>query len=226
MRPSRETIGERSRTHGMTETRLYRTWCGIKNRCDNPSYKHFDRYGGRGIKVCKEWKTSFEPFRDWALSAGYDEGLTGKEQSLDRIDVNGDYCPDNCRWVSMKRQARNRGDTVYVKTKNGSVPAREFAEKNGITDYTYVYRKAKKGENAEQILEDWRMKTATPDSFMDLEESSTYYGVGGQSIRAWIRDGKLSAKKYGQKWYIPKGQTVERRTDRDSNMRFLPRANK
>ena len=69
-------------------TTLYAVWSGIKNRCNNPRYKHYDRYGGRGITYCQEWE-SFESFRDWSLSAGYKEGLSAKEQSLDRIDVDG-----------------------------------------------------------------------------------------------------------------------------------------
>ena len=221
IRPSRETIGERSRTHGMTETRLYRTWCGIKARCNNPNAPHYNRYGQRGIRVCEEWQNSFALFRDWAISSGYDETMTGKEQSLDRIDANGDYCPENCRWISMKDQARNRSDTVYIETSEGRIPARVFAEKNEITDYTYLFRKIKKGESADKILADWKMKTAKPTTYMDCQEASAFYGVGEQSIREWIQEGKLTAKKYGHKWYIPKGQTVERRTDRDENMRFI-----
>lgn len=223
---SRETFGDRMRTHGMTETRLYRTWCGIKARCNNPNAPHYNRYGQRGIRVCEEWQNSFEAFRDWAVVSGYDEALTGKEQSLDRIDANGDYCPENCRWISMKAQARNRSDTVYIDTAEGRIPAREFAEKNGIMDYVYLFRKIKKGESADKILSDWEMKTAKPTSYMDLPEACALYGVSEQSIRAWIQAGRLTAKKVGQKWYIPKGQTVERRTDRDKNMRFLPGKNK
>lgn len=199
------------KTHGMTETRLYGTWCGVKDRCLNPNAEHYDRYGGRGICVCDEWIHSFEAFRDWAIKAGYDETLTGKEQSLDRINVDGNYCPENCRWISMKQQARNRKDTVYIESEKGLIPARQFAEENKITDYVYLYRKIKKGENAEKILSDWAMKTATPDSIMDLKEATSFYGVNEYTIRSWIKSGKLKAEKYGQKWYIPKGQTVTRK---------------
>lgn len=156
MRPSRETIGERSKTHGMTETPLYSVWCGMKNRCYNAHYKHYDRYGGRGISMCDEWKNSFESFRDWAFSVGYDASKSGKEQSLDRIDVNGNYCPENCRWVDFLTQQRNRGDTVYVIDGDKKIPARQFTEENKITNYVFVFRNAKKGKTASEILERWK----------------------------------------------------------------------
>lgn len=202
------TIGDRTRTHGMTNSRLYSVWCGIKCRCYNSAYKHFDRYGGRGIAVCPEWRNSFEAFEKWALDAGYDESLTGKEQSLDRIDVNGNYEPSNCRWVNFKQQARNREDTVYVKSENGSIPAREFAEKNNIPDYVFVFRRAKKGQSAEKILCDWNMLYNTQPEYMRIADATSFYSVSEMTIRNWIKSRKLKAEKYGNVWLIPKGQVI------------------
>ena len=90
-------------THGMSYTRLYKTWCNMKSRCYNEHTKHFMHYGGRGIKVCDEWKDSFEAFMQWALSNGYSDALT-----IDRIDVDGNYEPSNCRWATMLAQNRNK----------------------------------------------------------------------------------------------------------------------
>lgn len=99
----REATAEANQTHGMRKTRLYRIWVCMKNRCYAKSYHAFKHYGGRGIKVCAEWRNSFETFRDWALSNGYADNLT-----IDRVDTNGDYCPANCRWATMAEQNQNK----------------------------------------------------------------------------------------------------------------------
>lgn len=96
------------KSHGFKGTRLYNVWCNIKQRCNNPSYYQFEYYGGRGISICKEWNDSFQAFHDWAIENGYDENAKRGECTIDRIDVNGNYSPDNCRWVSMVVQNRNQ----------------------------------------------------------------------------------------------------------------------
>jgi hypothetical protein len=81
----------------------------MRARCYSSSSGSYIRYGGRGIEVCEEWNTSYKPFQEWALANGYQEGL-----SLERIDNDGDYTPENCTWVEPARQARNRRDTYWV----------------------------------------------------------------------------------------------------------------
>lgn len=157
-RENRNNLGAHNLTHGMTETRLYRTWCKMKERCNNPNTEHYCRYGGRGIKVCEEWNTSFESFREWAYSAGYDENLNGREQSIDRIDVNGNYEPSNCRWISHKEQCRNRTNNSYILLEGKAITISEFCETNGISYGAFVRRRLKKGLSAEQIVSDWRKK--------------------------------------------------------------------
>lgn len=111
------------RKHGGTNERLYGTWCGMKKRCYNKNDAEYHNYGGRGIFVCDEWVRDYGAFREWALSHGYEEGL-----SIDRIDVNKGYSPDNCRWITMQEQPATRRNTIYY---NG-VPAIRIAREHGI----------------------------------------------------------------------------------------------
>lgn len=109
-----QTISEKVRTHGESNTRLFRIWTGVKNRCYNVNEPSYKNYGSRGISVCAAWLNSYEVFRDWALANGYDENAPYGECTLDRIDVNGDYCPENCRWVNLKIQANNKTTNHFI----------------------------------------------------------------------------------------------------------------
>jgi hypothetical protein len=90
-------------THGDSKSRLYITWRNMRVRCFYPKDKRYSEYGGRGITVCDEWKNSFEAFRDWAIANGYSDDLT-----IDRINVNGNYCPENCRFITRAENNKNR----------------------------------------------------------------------------------------------------------------------
>ena len=94
--------------------RIYRIWIGIKSRCHNPHDTGYSWYGDRGVTVCEEWREDFNSFYDWAMKNGYSDELT-----IDRIDNDGDYEPNNCRWIPMKEQSRNKRHTPYKYGRDG-----------------------------------------------------------------------------------------------------------
>lgn len=100
---------ENKTKHGKRNTKLYKTWISMKDRCSNPNTEAFKDYGKRGIKVCDEWASDFGKFYDWSIKNGYKNGLT-----IDRINVNGNYEPSNCRWSTMKEQNNNRRSNHYI----------------------------------------------------------------------------------------------------------------
>jgi hypothetical protein len=123
--------------HHMTDTRIYAIWCTMKARCNRPSSHKYKSYGGRGIKVCEEWK-NFEPFYDWAMKNGYAEDL-----SIDRIDNDGNYEPSNCRWVTSKMQANNTRQNCKITFNGETHTLKEWSEITGITYSALSHRKAR-----------------------------------------------------------------------------------
>lgn len=93
---------------GVRYTRLYKTWCNMKSRCYNKNTKAYKDYGGRGITICPEWLESFDNFKEWAYKNGWDENKDRNEQSIDRINNDGNYEPSNCRFTDVHTQANNR----------------------------------------------------------------------------------------------------------------------
>lgn len=123
-------------THGGSKTRLYNVWRGIKKRCRLTSDKQYKDYGGRGIDVIDEWYDSFEKFREWSLKNGYEENLT-----IDRVDNNKGYSPDNCRWVDFDIQANNRRGNVREWFEGEYLTLSQIAKKVGISKELLHYRK-------------------------------------------------------------------------------------
>lgn len=111
---------------GRKGTRLYRIYRNILTRCYNPNTPCYRNYGARGIGVCEEWLNSFPKFKEWAISHGYTDNLT-----IDRIDVNSDYSPDNCRWVTLQEQCLNRRNNHYVTIGNQTKPLDEWSKLYG-----------------------------------------------------------------------------------------------
>ena len=128
--------------HGGYKDRLYGVWIDIKKRCYNENERSYKDYGGRGIEMCDEWKNDYKNFKNWAISAGYDENAGYMECTIDRIDVNGNYCPENCRWVDIKVQANNTRSNCVIEYNTEKHTLSEWANILGIkttTLWTRIY---------------------------------------------------------------------------------------
>ena len=128
----------KNHSHKMSGTRIYSEWQDMKGRCYNMHNARYHRYGGRGITVCDEWKNSFEAFYEWALKNGYSDELT-----IDRIDNDSNYCPENCRWSTIKEQCRNRSTNIQITIGNCTRSLTEWCEIFNV-DYKKVYARYKR----------------------------------------------------------------------------------
>lgn len=126
--------------------RLYSIWASMKSRCYNEKCTNYEHYGARGITVCDEWLHDFQSFYDWAMANGYADNL-----SIDRENVNGDYCPENCRWATLKEQANNTRKNIVI-THNGRTQTLSmWAEELGI-DYHKLLMRIKRGWSPEKAF--------------------------------------------------------------------------
>lgn len=121
--------------HGQTGTRLYRIWKAMKTRCYNSNFPRYKDYGGRGIAICSEWLNDPCSFFEWAKSNGYNDNLT-----IDRIDNDGDYTPNNCRWTTKKQQNNNRRTNRFFTFCGVTKTIAQWAEETGINQFTLYDR--------------------------------------------------------------------------------------
>lgn len=144
---NKEIVADRFSKHHLSENTLYKTWSNMKKRCINPKSTSFNLYGGRGIRVCDEWLSDFTAFYEWAISSGYQDSLT-----IDRIDVNGNYCPENCRWVDRLTQANNCRTNHYLTYNGVTKTISEWARTIGVSDSVIRQRISKLGWSTEKAL--------------------------------------------------------------------------
>lgn len=138
--------------HNMTDTRLYYVWSSIKSRCENRNVHEYKYYGARGIKICDEWRNDFMCFYNWAIENGYDDNAERGRYTIDRIDTNGNYCPDNCRFVTQAKQMTNIRTNHNIEY-NGEVHCiSDWARITGIDQFKIRNRIEKLGWSPERAL--------------------------------------------------------------------------
>lgn len=141
--------------HGDTTSRLYFVWLDMRRRCDSPNAVSYKNYGARGITVCSEWDTDYSAFKKWAFENGYNPSAGRGECTLDRIDPNAGYSPENCRWASMREQSNNRRNTYWITFNNETHTGSEWSEITGIPR-NVIYSRYKAGQSPERILSKYK----------------------------------------------------------------------
>lgn len=168
---NKERVRAANTTHGFSKERLFGIWKGILQRCTEPNFHHYRYYGGRGIVVCEDWM-SFQCFRDWSLSSGYSDDL-----AIDRIDNDGDYTPQNCRWVTTKEQARNTTRNTFITFQGKTLCLAEWAERLGISASAISKR----------IGRGWSVEKALTDPLRGNNERLLTHEGSTRSIADWSR---------------------------------------
>jgi hypothetical protein len=132
--------------HGDSRTRLYNTYYAIKNRCHNPKHVRYADYGGRNILLCNEWLNDYLAFKKWSIENGYSESL-----SIERIDVNQGYSPDNCKWIPMKEQAMNKRTSLMITARGETRCLAEWSRIVGIHSAT-LHSRYRVGDREERLF--------------------------------------------------------------------------
>lgn len=171
-----KSCGCKLRKHSMAGTRIYQIWSNMKKRCENPKATFYDEYGGRGITFCEKWRT-FEGFYE-DMNEGYADELT-----LDRIDVNGDYTKENCRWVDVKTQMNNMRSNKRVEYEGETYTLSQFAEKFNL-DYHLFRSRILRGFSLEKAMEPQWIGTMTyKGETKTVREFAEEYGMSYRQLK-------------------------------------------
>lgn len=206
---SKERFAKAAVKHNGYGTPLYQRYCAIKQRCYNPKNHSYKRYGGRGITMCDEWEKSYESFKRWAYNNGYDPNKRGLDCSIDRIDNDKGYSPDNCRFANAQEQSLNRSDTNIFEYGGQLYSALSFAKAFGISNTAFVNRRLNhEWKTPQEVLDEWQKTIALPPYLMTLDEAALKYGKTTGHIRRMLNQGKLKGERIGWKWFVNKEQST------------------
>ena len=197
---------------GSSQYRLYRIWRGILKRCYDSNCVTFKNYGARGISVCDSWKNSFSEFEKWSLEHGYDNDLT-----IDRINNDGNYCPENCRWVTSVVQNNNRRNNISITYNGQTLTIAQWAHKLNM-DYGLIWGRLQAGNTPEQILKQEKRKQSYPQW-----KPITYNGIT-LSRAGWDR--KLGYPKGTICNRLRAGLSIEEAITKPIDKRFSHKKNK
>lgn len=185
--------------HGMSRTRIYNVYRDMYNRCYNSEDVSFPNYGARGVKVCEEWlgDNGVSNFCEWAYANGYDKKAKRGDCTLDRIDVNGNYEPDNCRWETAKTQSNNKTNNLYYEIDGVTKTLSEWCEKYGISCVQTVYGRLKRGMDIKTALTKPLRKKLSEMTEEELEERKLHRL---EMDRKWREEHKEQIQKSREKW--------------------------
>lgn len=174
--------------------RLYMIYHGVKKRCYNPNEPSYKNYGARGIKMCEEWLRSFDSFVDWALSNGYKNPL-----SLERIDVDGDYSPDNCKWITMLEQSRNKRTTRWVTYKGVTKCLADWCDELDLP-YDATHNRLDNGWDVDRAFNEHLFDQSQSIRQLCKERGLKYSSVLSRIKKlGWSREDALSIPTEGRK---------------------------
>ena len=142
----KEMASKANKTHGESHGKLHQVWLDMRARCRRKSHHAYKWYGQKGVSVCEEWNNDYLSFQKWAFENGYKDGLT-----IDRIDGNGDYCPENCRWSTRKEQSNNISSCVYFDFMGERLNITQFCEKYDVST-GHFYKIARKNINIQTLM--------------------------------------------------------------------------
>lgn len=183
--------------HGKTNTRLYRIYTGMKTRCYDVNNKNYKNYGARGITICKEWLENFMSFYNWAMLNGYHDDL-----SIDRINVNGNYEPSNCRWATREEQANNTTKNHHIEYDGEIKTLEKWSETVGINK-SLIYRRLENGWGVEKALIEKPIVGKNQYGFKTIEYNGEFH-----TLADWERITGISKKTIFDR--LKRGWSVER----------------